>query len=73
MYLLNPMNSNSRNKPKYLPCKYCGFPVKIAPKYAWMIKDKRFEKATAACCTPENPRVLGMRIQTIEEKDKDTL
>ena len=54
------MNSNSRNQPKYLPCKYCGFPVKIAPKYAWMIKDK---KATAACCTPENPRVLGMRIK----------
>ena len=69
MYLLNPMNSNSRNQPKYLPCKYCGFPVKIAPKYAWMIKDKRFKKATAACCTPENPRVLGMRIQVIQERE----
>ena len=59
MYLLNPMNSNSRNQPTYLPCKYCGFPVKIAPKYAWMIKDK---KATASCCSPENPRVLAMRL-----------
>lgn len=57
------MNSVSKDQPTYLPCKYCGFPVKIAPKYAWMIKDK---KATAACCTPENPRVLGMRIQAIE-------
>ena len=57
------MNSNSRNQPKYLPCKYCGFPVKIAPKYAWMIKDK---KATAACCTPENPRVLGMQLNMID-------
>ena len=64
------MISVSKDKPTYLPCKYCGFPVKIAPKYAWMIKDKRFKKATAACCTPENPRVLGMRIQTIEEKDR---
>ena len=54
------MNSVSKDKPTYLPCKYCGFPIKIAPKYAWMIKDK---KATAACCTPENPRVLGMRIK----------
>ncbi len=63
MYQLNPMNSNSRNQPTYLPCKNCGLPVKISVKYAWMIKDK---KATAACCTPENPRVLGMRIQAIE-------
>ncbi len=62
------MNSNSINQPTYLPCKYCGFPVKISPKYAWMIKDKRFT-TSAACCSPENPRVLGMRIQTIEEKE----
>ena len=60
------MNSNPRNQPTYLPCKYCGFPVKIAPKYAWMIKDK---KATAACCTSGNPRVLGMRVQVIEVKE----
>ena len=62
------MNSNSRNKPTYLPCRYCGLPVKIAPKYVWMIKDK---KATAACCTPENPRVLGMRVQVIEGKERN--
>ncbi len=61
------MNSNSRNLPTYLPCKYCGFPVKVAPKYAWMIEEgiKKGIKAAATCCTPENPRVLGMRIQAI--------
>ena len=58
------MNSVSKDQPTYLPCKYCGFPVKIAPKYAWMIKDK---KATASCCSPENPRVLGMRIELSEQ------
>ena len=68
MYQLNPMNLNSRNQPIYIPCKYCGFPVKVAPKYAWMIKDKRY-KTTATCCSPENPRVLGMRVQAIEEKE----
>ena len=66
MYQLNPMNSDFRKQSTYLPCKYCGLPVKIAAKYAWMIKDKPFSKATAACCTPENPRVLGMRVQDID-------
>ena len=60
------MNSDFKNKSTYLPCKYCGLPVKIAPKHAWMIKDK---KATAACCTPENPRIIGIKIQDIEGKD----
>ena len=60
------MNSNSRNQSTYLPCKYCGLPVKIAPKYVWMIKDKRFPKATAECCSPENPRVLGMQLNMID-------
>ena len=59
------MNSDSKYQPTYLPCKHCGLPVKIAPKHAWMIKDKRF-KATAACCTPENPRVLGMQLKMID-------
>ena len=68
MYQLNPMNLNSTNQSIYLPCKYCGLPVKIAPKHAWMIKDKRFPKVTATCCTQENPRVLGMRIQAVEGK-----
>ena len=61
------MNLNSRNLPTYLPCKNCGLPVKVSPKYAWMNKDAK--KAVARCCSPENPRVLGMRIQAIEEKE----
>ena len=65
MYQLNPMNLNSRNLPTYIPCKNCGLPVKVSPKYAWMIKDAK--KIKANCCSPENPRVLGMRIQTIEQ------
>ena len=65
MYQLNPMNLNSRNLPTYYLCKNCGLPVKISPKYAWMIKDKRFT-TSAACCSPENPRVLGMRVQDID-------
>lgn len=64
------MNSNSINQPTYLPCKYCGFPVKISPKYAWMIKDKRFT-TSAACCSPENPRVLGMRLEVLERDIKE--
>ena len=63
------MNSNSRNQPTYLPCKNCGLPVKISEKYAWMIEEgiKKGMTATANCCSPENPRVLGMRVQAIEE------
>ena len=67
MYQLNPMNLNSRNLPTYLPCKNCGLPVKISVKYAWRIKEGM--KVTANCCSPENPRVLGMRVQAIEGKD----
>ena len=61
------MNLNSRNLPIYIPCENCGLPVKVSPKYAWMIKDPK--KAIARCCSPDNPRVLGMRIQAIEEKE----
>ena len=67
------MNLNSRNLPTYLPCKNCGLPVKISVKYAWRIKEgmkkgmKKGMKVTANCCSPENPRVLGMRVQAIEE------
>ena len=64
MYQLNPMNLNSRNQSTYLPCKNCGLPVKISAKYAWMIKDAK--KATANCCSPENPRVLGIKVQHIK-------
>ena len=65
------MNLNSRNQPTYLPCKNCGLPVKISEKYAWMIEEgiKKGIKATANCCSPENPRVLGMRFQAIEENE----
>ena len=65
MYQLNPMNLNSRNLPTYLPCKTCGLPVKISVKYAWRIKEGM--KVTANCCSPENPRVLGMRVQVLDE------
>ncbi len=54
------MNLNSRNLPTYYPCKNCGLPVKISVKYAWRIKDGM--KVAANCCSPENPRVLGMRL-----------
>ena len=69
MYQLNPMNLNSRNLPTYLPCKNCGLPVKISVKYAWRIKEgmKNGMKVTANCCSPENPRVLGMRVQVLDE------
>ena len=71
MYQLNPMNLNYRNLPTYFPCKNCGLPVKISVKYAWRIKEgmKKGIKVTANCCSPENPRVLGMRVQAIEEKE----
>ena len=61
--------NNKDNHPKYIyiPCKNCGLPVKVAPKYAWMIKDPK--KVTANCCSPDSPRVLGMRGQVIEEKE----
>ena len=48
--------------PKYIPCKNCGLPVKVADKYAWMITDTT--KVSANCCSPDNPRVLGMRLQS---------
>ena len=32
--------------------------------------NKDAKKAVARCCSPENPRVLGMRIQAIEEKNE---
>ena len=67
MYQLNPMNLNSRNLPTYYPCKNCGLPVKISVKYSWMIKDVK--KVTANCCSPENPRVLGVGVQTIDKKE----
>ena len=62
------MNLNSRNLPTYLPCKNCGLPVKISVKYAWMIEEgiKKGIKATANCCSPENPRVLGIKVQHIK-------
>ena len=65
MYLLNPMNLNSRNQLTYLPCKNCGLPVKISAKYAWMIKDGK--KVTANCCSPENPRVLGLHLKIFND------
>ena len=61
------MNLNSRNQSTYVPCKNCGLPVKISVKYVWMIKDAK--KVTANCCSPDNPRVLGMRISALEEKE----
>ena len=64
MYLLDPMNFNSRNQPTYLPSKNCGLPVKISAKYAWMIKGAK--KVTANCCSPHNPRVLGMQLKMID-------
>ena len=64
MYQLNPMNSDSRNQSTYIPCENCGLPVKVSPKYAWMIKDAK--KVTANCCSPENPRVLGMQLNMID-------
>ena len=58
------MNFNSRNQPTYLPSKNCGLPVKISTKYAWMIKDAK--KVTANCCSPHNPRALGMQLKMID-------
>jgi len=71
MYLLNPMNLNSRNQPTYLPCKNCGLPVKISVKYTWMIKDSK--KVTANCCSLENPRVLGFQVATLTVQENNKI